>query len=117
MTIMLLVEGFRKEIENSFGEVAQFKLTAVEDVGDGGKIMLAEVNGMQVWDYLPVRRGTQDHDQEFPADKQKSDFFGKPLADAFADAAREAKTLMAVSALDALINVPPVRKALVDNIR
>lgn len=100
VTVIRIDNGFRKAIVNSFGDVAQFTLTAVEDVGDGTKIMLAEIDGMQVWDHLPIRR--QSHVQQSPKGRQEKDFFGAPLADAFKDAAWNSGTIMAVHALDEL---------------
>ena len=102
MTMIRINNGFRTAIVNPFGDVAQFVLTAVEVTGEGAKIMLAEVDGVQVWDHLPIRGQNQDHTEEFLLDLHKRDFFGAALAGAFQEAAHQPETKAAASALDAL---------------
>ncbi|MCO6387474.1 hypothetical protein [Aliihoeflea sp. 40Bstr573] len=106
MTMIRISNGFRKAIVNPFGDVAQFVLTAVEDTGAGAKIMLAEVDGLQVWDNLPVRRQNQDQNKQLFLDQNQRDFFGVPLTKAFEEAARQPETITAVRALDALGSFP-----------
>lgn len=106
MAMIRIRNGFRKAIVNPFGDVAQFVLTAIEDTDAGAKIMLAEVDGLQVWDHLPVRRQNQDQNKQLLLDQNQRDFFGVPLTEAFEEAARQPETITAARALDALGSFP-----------